>query len=92
MRGVYSVAEWLVPLSSGSSPHARGLPTSAGHVPRARQDHPRMRGVYQEATAADGKRHGSSPHARGLLGVAGLAADGGRIIPACAGFTHGTRG
>ena len=55
-------------------------------------DHPRMRGVYLRPAWGAQDSAGSSPHARGLLGDKGLVRPGGRIIPACAGFTFPATG
>ena len=71
----------------------RIIPACAGFTPgRSRccsrwGDHPRMRGVYLRPAWGAQDSAGSSPHARGLLGDKGLVRPGGRIIPACAGFT-----
>ena len=76
----------------------RIIPACAGFTPgRSRccsrwGDHPRMRGVYLRPAWGAQDSAGSSPHARGLLGDKGLVRPGGRIIPACAGFTFPATG
>ena len=50
-------------------------------------DHPRSRGVYAVWTGIQTGAQGSSPLARGLPRPAGGGCQGGRIIPARAGFT-----
>ena len=55
------------------------------------QDHPRSRGVYMLEVARTGGGQGSSPLARGLRWVNVERPVTGRIIPARAGFTRGTR-
>ena len=52
-----------------------------------RRDHPRSRGVYRMRRGAAAAWAGSSPLTRGLRGGAPLHREGGRIIPARAGFT-----
>ena len=69
------------------------IPACAGFTrrgPRRRApepDHPRMRGVYGPIIRRSEALPGSSPHARGLLCRMDAHTIGGRIIPACAGFT-----
>ena len=73
----------------------RIIPACAGFTsrrPRRRPpcpDHPRMRGVYTETEITEATAAGSSPHARGLPRRRIRPDGGGRIIPACAGFTPG---
>ena len=57
-------------------------PTAAGAG-----DHPRSRGVYPVAGISVPSSRGSSPLARGLLDTGLHVIEGGRIIPARAGFT-----
>ena len=73
---------------------ARGIiPARAGFTPSgpggsgSRRDHPRSRGVYRSVQVVIAPGVGSSPLARGLHGEHGPGVEGGRIIPARAGFT-----
>ena len=50
-------------------------------------DHPRSRGVYHSGIKVHEDFRGSSPLARGLPESIGVGDEGGRIIPARAGFT-----
>ena len=75
----------------------RIIPARAGFTPGRRRctsaasDHPRSRGVYLRHRDATKTLEGSSPLARGLLEVEGDMVAQVRIIPARAGFTHGSR-
>ena len=75
----------IIPACAGFTPPAT-TPTGSGG------DHPRTRGVYAAATAASAATTGSSPHARGLPAPPRRGGPGGRIIPACAGFTGRSSG
>ena len=59
---------------------------------RAYTDHPRSRGVYPRCSSIAFMAPGSSPLARGLLFTVNSYNDGGRIIPARAGFTRSRPG
>ena len=69
------------------------IPARAGFTNRAVRsrtvcaDHPRSRGVYPDGDVAGHHLGGSSPLARGLLFLLRQVRQGGRIIPARAGFT-----
>ena len=66
-RGVYDV-QVTVPLDGGgSSPLARGLPTTKPTRGLNLGDHPRSRGVYYRDIRGADEEEGSSPLARGLL-------------------------
>jgi len=86
-RGVYMARNSAGSLGSGSSPLARGLPTSSATGPWPGTDHPRSRGVYPESSARTPAISGSSPLARGLLWDDFSLLSILRIIPARAGFT-----
>ena len=74
----------------------RIIPARAGFTPAQRpghdlvRDHPRSRGVYSARSGADRAAEGSSPLARGLPAHRDARVVRGGIIPARAGFTHGT--
>ena len=76
---------------AGSSPLARGLPSSTRRSGPSARDHPRSRGVYPTHMAPRCFETGSSPLARGLPPSLGERVDSWRIIPARAGFTTVTR-
>ena len=65
-RGVYTSKGRPALSASGSSPLARGLPSTGSPTAAAGRDHPRSRGVYKILTTANGRDAGSSPLARGL--------------------------
>ena len=71
----------------------RIIPARAGFTPRRPpggspgRDHPPSRGVYAQTARYAVSHLGSSPLARGLRGPRRRAHQGGRIIPARAGFT-----
>ena len=88
------------PLARGLLPAARRpvgptgiIPARAGFTPSGRprgsprRDHPRSRGVYSGVGVLWWTGVGSSPLARGLRSSSSSCTDGGRIIPARAGFT-----
>ena len=66
---------------------------TGGTIPagEAGWDHPRSRGVYAHRSFSPPLKIGSSPLARGLLGDVDAEQRAGRIIPARAGFTGGSR-
>ena len=49
----------------GSSPHARGAPSSLSHLRSSFWDHPRMRGEHQQGVLAQGNRLGIIPACAG---------------------------
>ena len=53
------------------------------------RDHPRMRGEHEKHRVTMRSPAGSSPHARGAPRTPCWSTSQGRIIPACAGSTHG---
>ena len=73
--------------SAGIIPARAGFTAVGGDAGAIEWDHPRSRGVYAERDKWMSWAHGSSPLARGLPDVAVVGVDGGRIIPARAGFT-----
>ena len=75
----------------GSSPLARGLPSSLPPPKTPIADHPRSRGVYTSALVALFRLFGSSPLARGLPAHCAPYAQDDGIIPARAGFTAADR-
>ena len=87
-RGVYPHERAGDDPPMGSSPLARGLPTTTPPGATRRMDHPRSRGVYCSQSTPAARRTGSSPLARGLHHVPGENAVRLRIIPARAGFTQ----
>ena len=71
----------------GIIPARAGFTQQTHSLSSPSRDHPRSRGVYLPLVAVEVHLPGSSPLARGLR-LAHLGADdGGRIIPARAGFT-----
>ena len=68
-------------------PARAGFTRGAASIPWDSEDHPRSRGVYGAWKVEHDGRPGSSPLARGLQGLDRRDSDGGRIIPARAGFT-----
>ena len=93
MRGEHAVLSLFSIMIMGSSPHARGTPSSrrswhgVEDSAARRWDHPRMRGEHRWRPHLMPERLGSSPHARGTPSQ-GIGAEGeGGIIPACAGNT-----
>ena len=76
----------------GSSPHARGAPTSPPPCGRGLRDHPRMRGEHKRFVRSAFMYSGSYPHARGAPGVRVLEEALRGIIPACAGSTGRRKG
>ena len=87
-RGVYAPYHRDAAVTVGSSPLARGLPSSRPAPRGKRTDHPRSRGVYGQLIRAPTDETGSSPLARGLRSKCGSTTDSTRIIPARAGFTR----
>ena len=90
-RGVYMARNSAGSLGSGSSPLARGLPTSSATGPWPGTDHPRSRGVYLGRSVRIPVSEGSSPLARGLRRRGHHHGPDDRIIPARAGFTPSER-
>ena len=89
-RGVYNRSGRRPSSGVGSSPLARGLRYGCPSPAVLEEDHPRSRGVYEGFSLDGSPDPGSSPLARGLpLGPAERRFGLG-IIPARAGFTHGT--
>ena len=88
-RGVYKSVGANVPPDLGSSPLARGLPSSPRICCSLGSDHPRSRGVYPRRSRGSRRSHGSSPLARGLLLEEARTGHYSGIIPARAGFTCG---
>ena len=92
-RGSSPLARGLRHSHSSTSSDVGIIPARAGFTwstctgSRAWTDHPRSRGVYRSRKPSRPMRTGSSPLARGLRDRARVRADGGRIIPARAGFT-----
>ena len=72
-------------------PARAGFTYDGGRLVHWSSDHPRSRGVYWPAPSARPGGSGSSPLARGLLIFALCTLNEGRIIPARAGFTRGSR-
>ena len=72
----------------GIIPARAGFTATRRHWPHSPADHPRSRGVYFLHPGASFPVPGSSPLARGLHAVLVRDVQGGRIIPARAGFTH----
>ena len=68
-------------------PARAGFTPSPGRRTSVRRDHPRSRGVYTGKPVLLYASSGSSPLARGLLFLLRQVRQGGRIIPARAGFT-----
>ena len=87
-RGVYHTPASQASAAAGSSPLARGLPSSSGPPWSSQPDHPRSRGVYPPKRSRAPQATGSSPLARGLPGHGARPSAGRRIIPARAGFTR----
>ena len=88
-RGVYGLSPAGDMGVIGSSPLARGLPSSPCQSRSTLWDHPRSRGVYALRRGLHRAGVGSSPLARGLPRLqVGDRREGG-IIPARAGFTSG---
>ena len=85
-RGVYRLSDGLSCAPWGSSPLARGLPSTYPAGERG-EDHPRSRGVYEAVRMHEEVFTGSSPLARGLLSLWFVLQTRERIIPARAGFT-----
>ena len=90
-RGVYMARNSAGSLGSGSSPLARGLPTSSATGPWPGTDHPRSRGVYALEHRGQARAQGSSPLARGLQMTTAAHGEESGIIPARAGFTPSER-
>ena len=90
MRGVYDGPPMITTTSTGSSPHARGLPPPVRESWEDRRIIPACAGVYAPATTCGQTCSGSSPHARGLQDLRRGCDRGEGIIPACAGFTPTT--
>ena len=67
-RGVYELQFNLLRDGRGSSPLARGLPSSKNQYTLTWPDHPRSRGVYEPDALFFSSSEGSSPLARGLRG------------------------
>ena len=86
-RGVYDLRLRIADIAPGSSPLARGLPPRSPRSGASVTDHPRSRGVYAALSDEERMALGSSPLARGLLDGPLPGPEGGRIIPARAGFT-----
>ena len=82
----------LTHFDQGTSDHGI-IPARAGFTITSRRrtpglwDHPRSRGVYCSPQCRGAASAGSSPLARGLRDRPHEAGEGGRIIPARAGFT-----
>ena len=87
-RGVYLRRPLTLPLSPGSSPLARGLPSPRSFIPLRSWDHPRSRGVYSARVSTSWTSLGSSPLARGLHPDPRRRPRLRGIIPARAGFTE----
>ena len=86
-RGVHEAGPFLSDCGSGSSPLARGSPSSPRAPMTPSADHPRSRGVHRRRGSMPRSSAGSSPLARGSQEPE-LAHQGQRrIIPARAGFT-----
>ena len=90
-RGVYGRIKSPSRVCLGSSPLARGLPSSLPPPKTPIADHPRSRGVYTSALVALFRLFGSSPLARGLPAHCAPYAQDDGIIPARAGFTAADR-
>ena len=71
----------------GSSPHARGAPSSVKVTCWPTTAHPRMRGEHGEGSAPVVGERGSSPHARGAPQTQEDPVWFKGLIPACAGST-----
>ena len=69
----------------GITPACAGKSKAAERRMNAWQDHPRMRGERLRFASRSPRFRGSPPHARGKEAAHGLADDGERITPACAG-------
>ena len=67
MRGEHRIGRSTSTSTIGSSPHARGTPTTPSPSPKTPWDHPRMRGEHNQAAQMSTDLTGSSPHARGTL-------------------------
>ena len=80
----------VTPVPPGIIPARAGFTRTVLATVRIVPDHPRSRGVYSFACFSLLSIGGSSPLARGLLLMPRQIADGIRIIPARAGFTHGS--
>ena len=80
-------AQRLAACRHGIIPARAGFTSSARSTFVLRSDHPRSRGVYAAAAPNATAPIGSSPLARGLHPRRRGRLDGGRIIPARAGFT-----
>ena len=93
VRGSSPLARGLPEDHGRRQPRRRIIPARAGFtIPKpeeedATTDHPRSRGVYPALTTRSVMDMGSSPLARGLQCRPGNTLEGGRIIPARAGFT-----
>ena len=74
-------------ITSGIIPARAGFTNRAVRSRTVCADHPRSRGVYPDGDVAGHHLGGSSPLARGLLFLLRQVRQGGRIIPARAGFT-----
>ena len=86
-RGVYLFGWKQCGPGVGIIPARAGFTTCSPRSQCRCQDHPRSRGVYRASNHESRIPRGSSPLARGLLGQVNIGLDGGRIIPARAGFT-----
>ena len=92
--GSSPLARGLRGCADGQERPVRIIPARAGFTGKAswrpdrRGDHPRSRGVYAGAAAGAAGPLGSSPLARGLRARPCRRREGGRIIPARAGFTR----
>ena len=86
-RGVYRYRTHAYKEAYGSSPLARGLPTTDTPSLGERGIIPARAGFTCNTQTMSLPPHGSSPLARGLPSMAGVLRMGRRIIPARAGFT-----
>ena len=77
---------------TGSSPLARGAPTSGAMTSSSTRDHPRSRGEHDVSTRAAVRFGGSSPLARGAHHPGAVDRHRARIIPARAGSTLPDKG
>ena len=79
------------PLGSGLIPACAGSTGTGEHRADTTGAHPRMRGEHHTSRIHAVSSPGSSPHARGARRPHVPGAQTGRLIPACAGSTHGSQ-
>ena len=87
-RGVYTSKGRPARSASGSSPLARGLPTTPASIPATPRIIPARAGFTIQPHSHRSESSGSSPLARGLPGGHTPGPAGRGIIPARAGFTR----